>query len=259
MASKFKAVSEKDRCVACGVCVKVCPKGAISIYKGCYSVIDEDICIGCGICEKKLPSRSNSQNSQISTMAKPTKKRWSDYLWIVSATYFTLGFFNIVFAWLGVICFLIPLLMAIFGGGKGYCNNYCGRGQLFLQIGNTLKWSRKKVAPRWLSSKWFRNGFLVFFMFFFIQMIILTVNVAKGVNSLHETIHLLWTFDVPWHWAYPTAVEPWVAQFAFGLYGIMLTSLIVGVILTVVYRPRTWCVFCPMGNMTQMICKLKNK
>ena len=38
---------------------------------------------------------------------------------------------------------------------------------------------------------------------------------------------------------------------------VMLTSLIVGVILTVVYRPRTWCVFCPMGNMTQMICKLK--
>lgn len=66
-------------------------------------------------------------------------------------------------------------------------------------------------------------------------------------------------FDVPWHWAYPTAVEPWVAQFAFGLYGIMLTSLIVGVILTVVYRPRTWCVFCPMGNMTQIICKLKHK
>lgn len=28
-------------------------------------------------------------------------------------------------------------------------------------------------------------------------------------------------------------------------------------LLTVIYRPRTWCVFCPMGNMTQMICKLK--
>lgn len=68
-------------------------------------------------------------------MAKQKNKKWSDYLWLVSATYFILGFFNIVFAWLGVICFLIPLLMAIFGGGKGYCNNYCGRGQLFLQIG----------------------------------------------------------------------------------------------------------------------------
>lgn len=66
-------------------------------------------------------------------MAKQKNKKWSDYLWLISATYFILGFFNIVFAWLGVICFLIPLLMAIFGGGKGYCNNYCGRGQLFLQ------------------------------------------------------------------------------------------------------------------------------
>lgn len=48
-----------------------------------------------------------------------------------------------------------------------------------------------------------------------------------------------------------------------GVFGIsiikalMLTSLIVGVLLTVIYRPRTWCVFCPMGNMTQLICKLK--
>ena len=68
-------------------------------------------------------------------MARQKSKKWSDYLWLVSATYFTLGFFNIVFAWLGVICFMIPLFMAVFGGGKGYCNNYCGRGQLFLQIG----------------------------------------------------------------------------------------------------------------------------
>ena len=74
-------------------------------------------------------------------------------MWLVSATYFTLGFFNIAFAWLGVICFLIPLLMAIFGGGKGYCNNYCGRGQLFLQIGNTLKWS-----SRWRRDGYRRNG-----------------------------------------------------------------------------------------------------
>ena len=27
----------------------------------------------------------------------------------------------------------------------------------------------------------------------------------------------------------------------------------------VLYKPRTWCAFCPMGTMTQGICKLKNK
>lgn len=37
MASKYKAENEKDRCVACGVCVKVCPRDAVSIYKGCYA------------------------------------------------------------------------------------------------------------------------------------------------------------------------------------------------------------------------------
>ena len=32
--AKYKAQSEQDRCVACGVCVKVCPKDAVSIYRG---------------------------------------------------------------------------------------------------------------------------------------------------------------------------------------------------------------------------------
>ncbi|UKK78716.1 MULTISPECIES: 4Fe-4S binding protein [Segatella] len=187
------------------------------------------------------------------------EKKWYDYMWVVSAAYFTLGFFNIVFAWLGLICMIIPLLVAIIGGNKAWCNKYCGRGQLFMLLGNTLGLTTRIRAPRWISSVWFRNAFLVWFMFFFIEMVMLTVAVARGTDSLHETLLLLWTFDVPWHWAYPVSVEPWVAQFAFGLYGIMLTSLIVGVFLTIVFRPRTWCTFCPMGNMTQMICKVKNK
>lgn len=48
--AKYKAQSEQDRCVACGVCVKVCPKDAVSIFQGCYAVVNEDLCIGCGIC-----------------------------------------------------------------------------------------------------------------------------------------------------------------------------------------------------------------
>ena len=48
------------------------------------------------------------------------KKRWYDYLWIASLTYLVLGFFNILFAWLGLICFLVPLIISIAKGTKGY-------------------------------------------------------------------------------------------------------------------------------------------
>ena len=44
------------------------------------------------------------------------KKRWYDYLWIASALYLILSFFNILFAWLGLLCFFIPLGIALWGG-----------------------------------------------------------------------------------------------------------------------------------------------
>ena len=41
-------------------------------------------------------------------------KHWYDYLWVYAIIYFALGFFNILFAWLGMIDFLLPLFLAIF-------------------------------------------------------------------------------------------------------------------------------------------------
>ena len=47
------------------------------------------------------------------------KKQWYDYLWIFSLTYLILGFFNILFAWLGLICFFVPLIISVTKGTKG--------------------------------------------------------------------------------------------------------------------------------------------
>lgn len=51
-----KAVIAKDVCVACGACTKVCPREAISIWKGCNAVVDFERCIGCGKCGKICPA-----------------------------------------------------------------------------------------------------------------------------------------------------------------------------------------------------------
>ena len=186
------------------------------------------------------------------------QKHWYDFLWIWTIVYFALGFFNILFAWLGWIDFMLPLLIAIFGGSKAFCNRYCGRGQLLQKIGSCKGCSRNRPTPRVLISKWFRYGFLAFFLTMFGNMIYQTYLVAAGAAGLREALKLLWTFRVPWDWAYTAGTAPdWVAQFSFGFYSLMLTSTIIGLAVMALYKPRSWCTFCPMGTMTQMICKLK--
>ena len=185
------------------------------------------------------------------------KRPWYDYLWIVTPIYLGLGFFNILFAWIGLIFFFLPLFIAIFGGGKAYCNRYCDRGQFLGLLGGTLKLSRNKPTPRWMKSPVFRYGFLIFFLIMFINMLYVTYLVFMGARQLGLTVTLFWTFRVPWEWAYPVTVAPWLAQFAFGFYSIMLTSTLIGLIVMLLFKPRTWCVFCPMGTMTQLICKFR--
>ena len=53
---KRNAIVTIQECVACGCCVKVCPKNAISIYKGTYAKINKDLCVGCGKCAKECPA-----------------------------------------------------------------------------------------------------------------------------------------------------------------------------------------------------------
>ena len=186
------------------------------------------------------------------------KKHWYDYLWIAELVYFSLGFFNILFAWLGLCMFLIPLILALAGWDKAYCNRYCGRGQLFALLGGKAELSRWRNVPAWLRSKAFRYGFLLFFMVMFANMLHTTWLVYSDATDLKQVVTLLWTFKLPWHWAYSGNVTPWIAQFAFGFYSVMMTSTVLGIISLLLWKPRSWCVYCPMGTMTQTICRIKH-
>lgn len=185
------------------------------------------------------------------------KKNWYDYLWIITILYFSLGLFNILFAWLGLLCFFIPLIISFTKKDKAYCNIYCGRGQLLEIIGS--KYSRNKPIPKFLKTKWFRYGFLAFFLIMFFNMLTTTYLVFNGTNELKEVLTLLWTFKLPWNFYELTNITPWISQFAFGFYSMMLTSTIIGFISMLLYKPKSWCVYCPMGTMTQGICIVKDK
>ena len=55
MPSKKYAVIGKN-CVACGCCVKVCPLGEVSVWKGVTAVVDDSVCVGCGKCAAECPA-----------------------------------------------------------------------------------------------------------------------------------------------------------------------------------------------------------
>jgi hypothetical protein len=185
------------------------------------------------------------------------KKKWYGYLWIASVTYLILGAFNIMFAWLGLICFVTPLAISLLGGDKAYCNRYCGRGQLFELLGGHIGLSLRRKPPAFLRSTRFRYGFLAFFITMFGLMLYFTWLVFCGA-PLRETVTLLWVFNLPWGWTRGNMYAPWAARFAFGFYGVMLTSTVLGLVTMFLFRPRSWCVYCPMGTMTQGICGLKH-
>ncbi|MCR4999719.1 MAG: 4Fe-4S binding protein [Lachnospiraceae bacterium] len=54
--AKRKASVITSGCVACGVCANVCPRGAISIYRGCYAMVNHNLCVGCGLCADACPA-----------------------------------------------------------------------------------------------------------------------------------------------------------------------------------------------------------
>lgn len=253
-------------CVACGTCAKACPFSAMSVPDGRFAVVDENLCIGCGTCAKACPAEVISiEQTQRRDKGKPRPKpvkrerKWYDYLYVITPVYLTLGLFNILFAWIGLVFFFVPLIFAVAGKGKLYCNRYCDRGQFLDLLGKRFGISRRLALPRWIRSKAFRYGFLAFFMAMFVNMLVVTWLVFTGAQELGTTVQLLWTFQLPWHWAYPVAVAPGVAQFAFGFYGVMLTSTVIGLFMMVLFRPRSWCVFCPMGTMTQLISSARAK
>ncbi|MEG0156855.1 MAG: 4Fe-4S dicluster domain-containing protein [Anaerovoracaceae bacterium] len=53
---KQKAIIEQKYCVACGSCLKVCPKASIHIIGGSHAQINRDTCVGCGKCKKECPA-----------------------------------------------------------------------------------------------------------------------------------------------------------------------------------------------------------
>lgn len=59
----YRPVVDRNKCVACSLCTKICPDGAINLKKKQGSLkaeVDYDYCKGCGLCAKECPFKAIS-------------------------------------------------------------------------------------------------------------------------------------------------------------------------------------------------------
>lgn len=54
--AKRRALVDETFCVACGCCVKACPLGAVSVYRGITAQVNPAKCVGCGKCVQTCPA-----------------------------------------------------------------------------------------------------------------------------------------------------------------------------------------------------------
>ncbi|MBD8046190.1 4Fe-4S binding protein [Clostridium faecium] len=153
------------------------------------------------------------------------RKSYQKWSWIFMVLFIALSIYNVKFGLLGFICIGAPLFFVLKKQGKVHCSHYCPRGSLLQNFLRHI--SLQNNLPNKFKTKIVKNIILIFMLIMFITTII-----SSGSN-----IKLL----------------------GFGLFRMMTSSLILGIILGIIYKPRSWCQICPMGYGSGLIDKAIRK
>ncbi|WP_053955767.1 hypothetical protein [Inediibacterium massiliense] len=147
---------------------------------------------------------------------------WS---WIIIVAFFVLSVVNIWFGLFGFVCMGMPIYHALRGRGKVHCSKYCPRGSF---LGKFLPYiSLNKTLPKFMRTKQFKNFLLILMITMF------------SISLYHSQL-------VP-------------IKVAKAVFRLMFSSFMVGTIMGVIFRSRSWCQVCPMGHATFLIKNVKDK
>lgn len=141
--------------------------------------------------------------------------------WIL-LIYMVVGYFWPVIGFLALICMIAPVAFSL-KRGRWWCGNACPRGSLYDRV--LSKYSPHKPIPKFVRT----TGFRLFMVLFIFTM-----------------------FGVQMYFA-------WGDWGAMGrvFWNIIMVTTIVGIVLSFIFAPRTWCSFCPMGTLSNWVAPRK--
>lgn len=180
------------------------------------------------------------------------------YLFIITLSYFALGFVNITMAMAALLCMIIPFILLYRNREKVWCKKYCPRAD-YLSLFRVFNSGFK--TPRWLTDEKMKK---IVFQYFCINMffiIMSTFMVYSGNFQPILNVRFLIAFQFPGVfpqlWNIP-AVPDALTHFSFRLYSIMFTSTVLGTLLAILFKPRTWCAICPINTISSVLLKAQH-
>lgn len=184
--------------------------------------------------------------SQRGLMTKKNKKIFS----IITISYFLLGFVNIYFSYLALACMVIPFYLLFRDKKNIWCTGVCPRAD-YLSLFRFINFGKK--APEWLFGNRMKKNLLTYFclniMFIFLSSIMVQSGRIAPIDKIRLFIMFQLPRDMPQLWTLDS-YSPSLLHLAYRLYSLMLSSTILGTVLAVLYKPRTWCVVCPVKTLS---------
>lgn len=149
------------------------------------------------------------------------------YAWIFTLA---VAFGGLWYPRLGLLVFgvIFSLTAISLFKGRYWCGNYCAHGSLFDQI--LLPLSRNREIPKFLKSRFTQVAVLAWFMY--------------NLTSRFIRVAGLW------------GELQFLDRLGFVFVASYLMVTLVGGTLGLIFAPRSWCQFCPMGTMQVLMYKL---
>ncbi|NTW71736.1 MAG: 4Fe-4S ferredoxin [Eubacteriaceae bacterium] len=155
------------------------------------------------------------------TKEKKVIKNIQSWSYVIILGFFILSFLDRRFGIFGLVCMGHPVYLALKGHGKAHCSKVCPRGSFF---GNVLdKISMNNTLPKSWRTKKVKNGILVLMIFAFSWL-----SIRSGGGFV---------------------------EIATVIFRMMFISFLIGTLLGIIFKPRSWCQVCPMGHGAYLIDK----
>lgn len=178
------------------------------------------------------------------------KTNLQDRTFILTILIFLLGMIHISLALIGLLCYLGPLVTYLKTRDKTWCRELCPRAGFLTKSLKHI--SLGLMPPKWLSGQSVKDFFVTYIGLNLVFATMSTLMVALGRIAPMPYIRLFMVFRAPFIlpqlviWPLPD----FLIHLSYRVYSMLLSSLLIGLVLGVLFRPRTWCSICPVNTLS---------